>query len=297
MRDEDPGTGPPPRAEGCDCHVCRPEGDYEPLDLATIQTVVRHGWQVVLVGSGACECCSDTAPEHGHDDGPVFAYTVGLGHRAGHPELLMSGLDPDLMHRALNNLSERVVDGRRLAPGDVLEGVLGGAPVALATASAYALDELVTWSGWFHRRPPDALVVVWPTTSGVFAWQPGAPEVLDELQPPAWRDAFTPTGALEPDPVWDFPVPPDTRAFTCRHVLEEGRPLLFVARESDTTRGEDWTLHCGSPDHETDDAVVVHLAHVVRGAPSVRALADLPLDWEADRDDVDSDWRTRALGS
>lgn len=170
----------------------------------------------------------------------------------------MSGLDPDLMHRALDNLSQRVVDRRRLAPGDVLEGVLGGAPVALATASAYALDE---------------------------------------LQPPAWRAAFTPTGALEADPVWDFPVPPDTRAFTCRHVLEEGRPLLLVARESDTTRSEDWTLHCGSPDHETDDAVVVHLAHVVRGAPSVRALADLPLDWEADRDDVDSDWRTRALGS
>lgn len=292
-----PGTGRSPRSEACDCHACRPSGPYDQADLASVETVVRHGWQVVIVGSGACECCDGAPAEADGDSGPAFAYTVGLGHRAGHPELLMSGLEPDLMHRALNGLARRVVEGRRLAPGDVVEGVLSAAPVALAPASAYALDEVVTWSGWFHRRPPEALVVVWPTTSGVFPWQPGAPAVLDELQPTDWRDAIALTGALEPDPAWDFPVPPDTRAFTCRHVLEEGSPLLFVARQRDTTRGEDWTLHCGAATHATEDAVVVHLSHIVRGAPSVRAVAHLPLDWEADRDDVDSEWCCRALGT
>jgi hypothetical protein len=280
----------------CDCHACRPEAVYDPVDRDCIDTVLEHGWQVVLVGSGACACCGDDEVAPSHDDGPAFAYTVGLGHRAGHPELVMSGLDPALMHRSLNRLAERIVDGRRLAPGDVLEGVLGAAPVAVAAASPYALEEVVTWSGWFHRRRPDALVLVWPTTSGIFAWQPGAPEVLDELQPTGWREAVPLSGALAHDPPWDFPVPPDAEALTCTHVLEKGHPLLWVARQGDPARGEDWSLHCGAAGHADDEVVVVHLAHLVRAAPGVRAVADLPLGWEAGRSDVDSEWRTSPIG-
>lgn len=294
-----PDTGPFPRTEGCDCHACRPEPTYDdPVDLDTIATVVRHGWQVVVVGSGDCDCCaSDGGAEDDpcEDVGPTFAYTVGLGHRAGHPELVMSGLDPGLMHRALNGLAQRVLDGRRFEPGDVLEDVLGGVPVVLARVSARGLEETVTWSGWFHRRRPEALMVVWPTTSAIFAWQPGAPAVLDELQPVAWREPVELSGALALDPGWSFPVPPDAAALTCRHVSEEGAPVLWVARESDRSRGEDWSLHCGAPGHGTDEIVVMHLAHLVRGAPSVRELATLPLDWEAERTAVDGAWVSRPI--
>lgn len=289
-------TGLSPRTDDCDCHACRPEESYEPYDRRTIDDVLEHGWQVLLVGAGGCACCDHTGEALDHeDDGPAFAYTVGLGHRSGHPELLMSGLDPTLMHRALNGLARRVVDGRRLAAGDVLEGVLGGAPVVLADASPYALDEVVTWSGWFHRRPPEALVVVWPSTAGVFAWQPGAPDVLDQLQPPGWREPVPMDGALARDPEWVLPVPPDYRVLTCTHVVEDRAPLLWVARESDSERGEDWTLHCGATGHRTEEVVVTHLAHLVRGAPSVATLAALPLDWEGLRPDVDSPWVTRPL--
>lgn len=278
----------------CDCHACRPEKRYDPIDRDCIGTVLEHGWQVVLVGSGTCECCDAGGVDPSHGDGPAFAYTVGLGHRAGHPELLMSGLDPGLMHRSLNRLAQRILEGRRLAPGDVLEGVLGGAPVAVAAASSYALAEVVTWSGWFHRRRPDALVLVWPTTSGVFAWQPGAPAVLDELQPVEWREPVAPLGPLAADPPWDFPVPPDDTAFSCEHVVEHGRPVLLVARQSSGFRSEDWTIHCGEA-HYDSQMVSTHIAHLVRGAPSLRDLADLPLEWTAERTDVDSPWITRAL--
>lgn len=251
--------GPLPSAPGCDCHICRPDAAYDPYDRQVIDTVLAHGWQVLAVSDdGPCSCPDHEADDH-HDDSsdePAFAYTVGLGHRRGHPELLMSGLDPQLMHRALNDVAARVMKGRRLAPGDVLEGVLGGVPVVVERV---------------------------------------ATEALDRLQPPSWREPFTHVGAVAADPPWAFPVPPDRMAFSCTHVVDDGESILWVARESHPERGEDWSLHCGAGQHTTDDMCGVHLAHLVRSAPSVAALAGLGLDEEAWRDDVDADWQVSRL--
>ena len=287
--------GPLPAAEGCDCHVCRPDTAYDDDDRRTIDTVLQHGWQVVLVSDEVgCDHPGHAEEDHEHAS-PAFAYTVGLGHRCGHPDLLISGLDPQVMHRALNDLAQRVVQGRRLAPGDVLEDVLAGVPVVVEQVAGVALAETVTWSGWFHRRAPEALAIVWPSTAGLFAWQPGAPAVLDERQPPAWRVPIVHTGGVEADPEWPFPVPPDRMAFTCTHVADEGAAVLWVARESDEARGEDWSLHCGAEGHDTEEMRLLHLAHLVRSAPSLRALGGLGLDVEAFRADPDSEWVTAPL--
>ena len=57
------------------------------------------------------------------------------------------------------------------------------------------------------------------------------------------------------------------------------------------------TGRCTVARRDGDDEIVVrHLAHLVQGAPSVRALATLPLDWEAERPDVDSPWVSRPIG-
>lgn len=295
-RDRDGGSswmGPLPRSEGCDCHVCRPDPAYPPHDRQAIDAVLEHGWQVMIVSSDVP--CSD--PDHDHEDhthdpegsSPGFAYTLGLGHCAGHPELLMSGLDPAVMHRALNDAATRVLAGRRLRPGDVLEDVLAGVPVVVEDVSDLGLRETVTWSGWFHRRKPSALVLVWPTTSGLFAWQPGAPAVLDEAQPTQWREPIIHGGGVATDPEWLFPVPADTMAFSCVHVVEQGLSPRWAARETDATRGEDWTVHCGEV-HDTAEMRMTHLAHLVRSAPSLREVADLGLDEEAVRDGVDEPW-------
>ena len=296
--DEKPWMGPLPAAPGCDCHICRPDESYDEQDRRVIETVLEHGWQVILVAEDA-DCSDPDHHDHSSDDhgepGPAFAYTLGLRHRAGHPELLMSGLDHRVMHRALNNLAQRVMSGRRLAAGDVIEDVLSGVPVAVERVSDTALRETVTWSGWFHRRKPEALAIVWPDRNGLFAWQPGAPEILEELQPGGWRVPIEHTGGLAIDPAWDFPVPPDHRAFSCRHVVDEGEAVLWAARESDEARGEDWSIHCGAVGHETEDMRIVHLAHLVRSAPSLRQVSNLGLDEEALRTDPDSPWETERL--
>jgi len=293
-----PWMGPLPAVGGCTCHVCRPDESYDALDRNTIDTVLEHGWQVMSVSDDGC--CghpdhSDHFDRDHEESSPAFAYTIGLGHRFGHPELLMSGLDRRVMHHALNAVAQRVMAGRRLAPGDVLEDVLAGVPVVVEQVADETLKETVTWSGWFHRRAPEALVIVWPSTSGLFAWQPGAPGILDDLQPPEWRVPIQHTGGLDVDPEWVFPVPPDHRAFSCTHVVDDGAAILWAARESDESRGEDWSIHCGAEGHDTNDMRMVHLAHLVRSAPSLRDISALGLDEEALRTDPDSAWMTARL--
>ncbi|GAB2982155.1 hypothetical protein GCM10027076_20020 [Nocardioides montaniterrae] len=275
-----------PAAPGCDCHVCRPEESYDEQDRRAIETVLKHGWQVMLVADRA---------DHEHDSMPAFAYTIGLGHRAGHPELLMAGLDRRLMHRCLNRIAQRIIDGLRLTPGDAIEDVLAGVPVAVEQIADTALAETVTWSGWFHRRKPEALMIVWPDRNGVFGWQPGAPAILDELQPREWRIPLEHNGGLAVDPTWAFPVPPDYRAFSCTHVVDDGDAVLWAARQTGGPDGEDWSIHCGADGHETDDMRLVHLAHLVRSAPSLRGIADLGFEEEAWRDDPDSPWQRASL--
>jgi hypothetical protein len=45
--------GPLPAAPGCECHLCRPDPSYYELDRRTIDTVLEHGWQVILVAADA----------------------------------------------------------------------------------------------------------------------------------------------------------------------------------------------------------------------------------------------------
>lgn len=298
-----PWMGPLPAVSGCDCQVCRPEETYDPLDREVLDTVLRRGWEVIMVMGHGTYCHPEESyldhSRHAYtmhtQQEPVFAYTIGLGHRFGHPELFISGLDPSLMHDVLDGVAERIMAGLRLEPGDHLEDVLAGVPVAVEAVTETARRRNLPWASWFHRHEPEALAIVWPDRQGVFAWQPGPSHDLDELQPPKWRMPIEHTGGLAREPLWEFPIPPEHTVYACVHVVEEVYPILWVARDVDTVLGEVWTIHCGRLDHDLDDAWMVHLAHLVRASPSLRLLCDLGIDEAALRTGPDSPWARSSL--
>lgn len=293
-RETPPRRPRPAGARACDCHACRPDEHYDDLDRHIVDGVHRHGWSIMSVGGGGpCDCADDGCVAADDDPGPAFAYTIGLGHSADHPELLMSGLDHGLMKRCLDDVAARVVAGRRFASGDLLESVLAGVPVLLEQVTEHALHDTVIWSGWFHRREPSALAVVWPDRRGIFAWQPGAPAVLDDEQPPEWRVPAPRTGALAVEPPWPFALPPEHEVVTCTHVIERGDAVLRVWRGTMVGSGDHWIFDCGDPDHQLDEMALVHLAHLVRGAPGIRQLGDLATGTEARRTDAASRWVRR----
>jgi hypothetical protein len=84
---------------------------------------------------------------------------------------------------------------------------------------------------------------------------------------------------------WAWPVPPDKLILTTRKV-NEGHPVRYAIHHSD---GE-WQLLDGG-DVSEDDAVLIHIGHVVEEHPEIQSLADLPAGSQAWRDNEDTEWQ------
>lgn len=137
---------------------------------ARIKTVIRqHGWAIEYIGGG---CCSAPGCDGGSDEGPPFAYTVGL-FGLGHPELLVFGLDPDTTLGLLNHLGDRIREGEALIPGLMLE--FDDWPHRVIPEEVPNPGEIVFSANRFYQRPDFASVPVlqlsYDDTSGHFPWE------------------------------------------------------------------------------------------------------------------------------
>jgi hypothetical protein len=89
------------------CLHCNGWTDDE-IRAKRLRDIETHGWSITYVEAD--------------DDEVAFAYTIGLTRYHGHPELLVSGLDPDLTVELLNGFGIEVRRGIRFSPGDLVQG-------------------------------------------------------------------------------------------------------------------------------------------------------------------------------
>lgn len=78
----------------------QPKDEHERKALADVE---EHGWHVLKVLED--------------NEGPAFAYTVGLYHSFRHPELIVVGLPLDVGHSVLNIAGESIRRGVRYSEG------------------------------------------------------------------------------------------------------------------------------------------------------------------------------------
>lgn len=85
----------------------------------------------------------------------------------------------------------------------------------------------------------------------------------------------------------DFPFKddPNTAAFTCRHVLEEKQPILYVSHDPDGY----WQFLCGRT-HQESDARIVSLESVLKTDSSLKAIATLDYHQTAERESENDEW-------
>lgn len=136
---------------------------------ARLREVIRnHGWAIEYIGGG---CCSAPGCDGGADEGPPFAYTVGL-FGLGHPELLVFGLDMHDSQGLLNTVGDDIRAGGDLIPG--IEFSIGEWPRKLIAEEVPNAGEIVFTANRFYQRPNEFSVPVLQLTysddNGLYPW-------------------------------------------------------------------------------------------------------------------------------
>lgn len=131
---------------------------------------------------------------HGDAEWPEFAYSVGLYRRFGLPEVIILGLEGDLAQWILNELAARARDGFRYQAGDMVDGLLEGFPVTFRPVPPAHVKAHFGWALWYYEGDDfPTLQLVFPTTAGIWPWDPAVPPsflteqpVLEATPLPAW---------------------------------------------------------------------------------------------------------------
>ena len=79
-------------------------------------------------------------------------------------------------------------------------------------------------------------------------------------------------------------APRNLAAFVCSHVFARERAVLLVSHEDG-----DWQFLCGDS-HGGQEAHLVGVGHLIDNDPSINEVADLPVDWTAERQAIGQPW-------
>lgn len=74
-------------------------------------------------------------------------------------------------------------------------------------------------------------------------------------------------------------------AYVCSHVFNDTHPVLLVSKADG-----DWQCLCGGGHDPEEVPHIVGLNHLLERDPSLRELADLSDEWQAERASVNDPW-------
>lgn len=148
-------------------HLPIPEDDIE---RRILQNVAAAGCHVIKVMED--------------ESGPGFAYSVGLFHNYSHPEILIVGLELDLMHGIINNLRDDIRHGEMFQAHTRVPGILEGFDCIFRQVSRAHYAPLLGAGRWFYGGDEfPAIQCIWPDMEGNFPWEEKFDPELKNVQP------------------------------------------------------------------------------------------------------------------
>ena len=128
--------------------------------------------------------CSVTSVFDPEGDEPPFSYSIGIARTAAAPELIVVGLKPEIGHWLVNEYNIRVRAGERFVPGVLYLGFLKGFAVQFGPVARKYRKEYMRSATWLHDGADyEALQLIWPSTAGLWPWDPEANEWFRTNQP------------------------------------------------------------------------------------------------------------------
>lgn len=260
--------------------------DLSDDERKAVANVARYGWHVVH----APEC----------DAAPGWSCTVGLYHSYRHPEIIVTGLKPELAIFLLNACGQRVRGGSALLHGQRQAGLLQNVECELRTADPFWVQELMHIARWLYGTWDfPVLQCVHPDLENHFPWEPDYDARFRGRQPLLYTGAdWTPVEQRllnawqHPDdgPAWMFPVSRFTGVETSALVRDGKEPVVYVSHDEDGR----WQFH-GTSDSGQQVAVAVCFHHLTDQDCSLHELAGLPPGWCAWRETPDQSWAREPL--
>lgn len=118
------------------------------------------------------------------EDGPGFAYSIGLQENYAHPEIIIIGLKIDLAHNLLNNMAFDIGEGKTFTASAFHEGILDDFLCYFGEVHQKHFKNYVGWNRWFYEGDNFRLLqCVYPTVHGIYPWEPDFPEDTKWLCP------------------------------------------------------------------------------------------------------------------
>ena len=120
----------------------------------------------------------------GEGELPPFSYSVGIQRTSAVPEIVVIGLKQPISHFAVNEYNRRVRDGERFSHDQSASGFLEGFDVLFLNVGRIHYRDYFGWNRWLYKGDNfEVLQLVWPSTKGVWPWQPEAFDGFDKWQP------------------------------------------------------------------------------------------------------------------
>jgi hypothetical protein len=115
---------------------------------------------------------------------PPFSYSVGIHKTSNEPEIIVVGLEEPIAHFIVNEYNGRVRAGERFKIGACYSGFIEGFECQVRAVDPSRFKEYMGWCLWFYKGPNfHAIQLVYPTTTGIWPWEPKASESFRAWQP------------------------------------------------------------------------------------------------------------------
>jgi hypothetical protein len=128
-------------------------------DAKVLADVKRYGWHVVKILD--------------KDQSPGWAFSIGIYKNFGHPEIILFGLDSELMHLVINTIGDEIKAGRKFdVEGRYYDLIDTYACTFMPVQHAW-YDAFLGYANWFYDGTDyPVLQCFWPDRDHRYPWEP-----------------------------------------------------------------------------------------------------------------------------
>jgi len=207
---------------------------------------------------------------------PSFAYTIGLKKTYNHPEIILFGLNQQLLGGILSGIGEEIKKGKTYKPNKDYENIISNYPVKFLEIKKEHYHDYFGYAGWFYGNTFDfpAYQLIWTDKESNYPWDDGFNENWKFKQP-----------ILDRNTDFKFYEERNLGVFTTQETLD-GKPILWVYHNEDG----DWQFH-SEENPNLDNAKLVSLESLVQMDSTLNEIYYLNFGQSAKRETAKSEWK------